>query len=52
VAEEQACENRAGENGASENGAGEGESGNQVEGRAPKRARVAMGAPRRSGRHV
>jgi len=43
VAEEQAREN-----GASENGAGGGESGDQVEGRAPKRARVA----RRSGRHV
>ena len=43
VAEEQAHEN-----GASENGAGGGESGDQVEGRAPKRARVA----RRSGRHV
>jgi hypothetical protein len=28
-----------------------GESGNQVEGRAPKRAKVAMGAPRHSGRH-
>ena len=47
VAEEQAREN-----GASENGAGGGESGNQVEGRAPKRARVAIGARRRSGRHV
>ena len=43
VAEEQARENRA-----SENGAGGGESGDQVEGRAPKRARVA----RRSERHV
>ena len=43
VAKEQARENRA-----SENGARGGESGNQVEGRAPKRARVA----RRSGRHV
>jgi len=42
VAEEQARENRA----------GGGESGDQVEGRVPKRARVAMGAPRRSGRHV
>jgi hypothetical protein len=27
-----------------------GESGDQVEGRAPKRAKVAMGVPRRSGR--
>jgi hypothetical protein len=43
VAEEQARENRA-----SENRARGGESGDQVEGRAPKRARVA----RRSGRHV
>jgi nitric oxide reductase activation protein len=43
VAEEQARENGAGENGARG-----GESGDQVEGRAPKRARVA----RRSGRHV
>jgi hypothetical protein len=43
VAEEQAREN-----GASENRAGGGKSGDQVEGRAPKRARVA----RRSGRHV
>jgi hypothetical protein len=43
VAKEQAREN-----GAIENGAGGGESGDQVEGRAPKRARVA----RRSGRHV
>jgi hypothetical protein len=34
-----------------EDGAGGGESGNQVEGRAPKRAKVAMGVPRRSGRH-
>jgi hypothetical protein len=42
VAEEQARENGAGEGG---------ESGNQVEGRAPKRAKVAMRAPRRSGRH-
>jgi hypothetical protein len=53
VAEEQArengaSENRASENGAGENGAGGGGSGDQVEGRAPKRARVA----RRSGRHV
>jgi nitric oxide reductase activation protein len=48
VAEEQARENGASENGAGENGAGGGESGDQVEGRAPKRARVA----RRSGRHV
>ena len=53
VAEEQARENGASENGASENGAiengaGGGESGDQVEGRAPKRARVA----RRSRRHV
>jgi len=48
VAEEQARENGASENGANENGAGGGESGDQVEGRAPKRARVA----RRSGRHV
>jgi hypothetical protein len=52
VAEEQARENRAGENGASENRAGEGESGNQVEERAPKRARVAIGAPRYSGRYI
>jgi hypothetical protein len=43
VAEEQAREKRA-----IENGARGGESGDQVEGRAPKRARVA----RRSGRHV
>ena len=42
VAEEQARENRAAEGG---------ESGNQVEGRAAKRAKVAMRAPRRSGRH-
>ena len=35
---------------ARENGAGEGESGDQVGVRAPKRAKVAMGAPRRSGR--
>jgi hypothetical protein len=42
VAEEQARENGAGEGG---------ESSNQVEGRAPKRAKVAMRAPRRSGRH-
>ena len=33
-----------------ENGAGEGELGDQVGVRAPKRAKVAMGAPRRSGR--
>jgi hypothetical protein len=45
VAEEQARENGAGEN-----GAGEGESGDQVEGRAPKRAKVAIRALRRSGR--
>ena len=38
---------------ARENGAREGvESGDQVEGRAPKRARVAIGAPRRSRRHI
>jgi hypothetical protein len=43
VAKEQAHENGARE---------EGELGDQVEGRAPKRARVAIGAPRRSGRHV
>ena len=43
VAEEQARKNGAGEGG---------ESGNQVEGRAPKRARVAIGAPRRSRRHI
>jgi len=43
VAEEQARENGAREGG---------ESGDQVEGRAPKRARVAIGAPRRSRRHV
>ena len=43
VAKEQVRENGARE---------EGESGNQVEGRAPKRARVAIGAPRRSRRHV
>jgi hypothetical protein len=43
VAKEQARENGAREGG---------ESGDQVEGRAPKRARVAIGAPRRSGRHV
>ena len=36
---------------ARENEAGGGESGDQVEGRAPKRAKVAMGVPRRSGRH-
>ena len=41
VAEEQARENGAREGG---------ESGDQVEGRAPKRAKVAMRAPRRSGR--
>jgi hypothetical protein len=52
VTKEQARENRASENGASENGAREGESGDQVEGRVPKRARVATGAPRHSGRHV
>jgi hypothetical protein len=60
VAEEQARENGAGENGAGENGAGEngagengareGESGDQVEGRAPKRAKVGIRAPRRSRR--
>jgi hypothetical protein len=43
VAKKQARENKAREGG---------ESGNQVEGRAPKRARVAIGAPRHSGRHV
>jgi hypothetical protein len=43
VAKEQARENRA-----RENRARGGESGDQVEGRAPKRARVA----RRSGRHI
>ena len=48
VAKEQARENGASENRARENGAGGGELGDQVEGRAPKRARVA----RRSGRHV
>jgi hypothetical protein len=42
VAEEQARENRARE--------GE-ESGNQVKGRVPKRAKVAMRVPRHSGRH-
>jgi hypothetical protein len=42
VAKEQARENRAGEGG---------ESGDQVEGRVPKRAKVAMRVPRRSGRH-
>jgi hypothetical protein len=36
---------------ARENKAGGGESGDQVEGRVPKRAKVAMGVPRRSGRH-
>jgi hypothetical protein len=41
---------RVAEEQARENGAGEGESGDQVEGRAPKRAKVAIGAPRRSGR--
>ena len=41
VATEQAREDRA----------GGGELGDQVEGKAPKRAKVAMGAPRRSGRH-
>ena len=35
-----------------EDGAREGESGEQVGVRVPKRARVAMKAPRRSGRHV
>jgi hypothetical protein len=34
-----------------ENGAGEGESGNQVGGRVPKRAKVAMGVPRYSRRY-
>ena len=43
VAKEQARENGAREGG---------ESGDQVEGRVPKRARVAIGAPRHSGRHV
>jgi hypothetical protein len=47
VSAKRVAEEQARENGASENGAG-GESGDQVEGRAPKRARVA----RRSGRHV
>jgi nitric oxide reductase activation protein len=47
-AKKRVAEEQARENGASENGAGGGESGDQVEGRAPKRARVA----RRSGRHV
>jgi hypothetical protein len=42
VAEEQVYKNGAGEGG---------ESGNQVEGRVPKRAKVAMRVPRRSGRH-
>jgi hypothetical protein len=50
VAEEQARENGARENGAGENGAREGESGDQVEGRAPKRAKVGIRAPRRSRR--
>jgi hypothetical protein len=36
---------------AREDGAGGGESGDQVGGRAAKRAKVAMGVPRRSGRH-
>ena len=45
---ERVAEEQARENGAREGG----ESGDQVEGRAPKRARVAIGAPRRSGRHV
>jgi hypothetical protein len=40
VAMEQACENRA----------GEGELGDQVGGRVAKRAKVAMGVPRHSGR--
>jgi len=48
VSAKRVAEEQARENGASENGAGGGESGDQVEGRAPKRARVA----RRSGRHV
>jgi hypothetical protein len=48
VSAERVAEEQARENGASENGAGGGESGDQVEGRAPKRARVA----RRSRRHV
>jgi hypothetical protein len=43
VAEEQARKNGAREGG---------ESGDQVEGRAPKRARVAIGAPRRSRRRI
>jgi rhamnose utilization protein RhaD (predicted bifunctional aldolase and dehydrogenase) len=42
VAKEQARENRARK---------KRESGNQVKGRAPKRAKVAMRAPRHSGRH-
>jgi hypothetical protein len=37
---------------AREDGAREGEPGDQVGIRAPKRARLAMGAPRRSGRHI
>jgi hypothetical protein len=48
VSANRVAEEQARENGASENRAGGGESGDQVEGRAPKRARVA----RRSGRHV
>ena len=47
-AKKRVAEEQARENGASENGARGGESGDQVEGRAPKRARVA----RRSRRHV
>jgi hypothetical protein len=43
VAEEQARENEAREGG---------ESGDQVEGRVPKRARVAIGVPRRSRRYI
>jgi hypothetical protein len=35
---------------ARENGSGEGETGDQMGGRAPKRAKVAIGAPRHSGR--
>jgi hypothetical protein len=35
-----------------EDGAREGESGEQVGVRVPKRARVAIKAPRRSGRHI
>ena len=37
---------------AREDGAREGESGEQVGVRVPKRARVAMKAPRQNGRHV